>query len=88
VRLDLLFRGPSAEADRQAILAVEVDGSILFPDARSTRDIRNAPLRIEIESALMGIRATAAKARMEHSGLGTPQEAERLDRIGEQWDRA
>jgi hypothetical protein len=86
VRLDLLFRGPSAEADRQAILAVEVDGSILFPDARSTRDIRKAPLRIEVESALMGIRAAAAKARMQHSGLGTPQEAEQADRMQEQSD--
>ena len=86
VRLDLLFRGSSAEVDRQAILAVEVDGSILVPDARSTRDIRDAPLRVEVEAVLMSIRAAAAKARMEHSGLGTPQEAEQADRIREQSD--
>ena len=65
VRLDLLIRGPSAEADRLAILAVEVDGAILVPDARSTRDIRNVLVRAEVESALLGIRSAAANARME-----------------------
>ena len=86
VRLDLLFRGSSAEVDRLAILAVEVDGTILVLDARSTRDIRGAPLRVEVESALLGIRAAAANARMEQARL-VVQQTEQAERIRESLDR-
>jgi hypothetical protein len=87
VRLDLLFRGPSAEADRLAILAVEVDGEIVVPDARSTRDIRNVLVRAEVESALLGIRDAAAKARMGQAGPVAQHQAEQADRIREKSDR-
>ena len=81
VRLDLLFRGPSAEGDRLAILAVEVDGEMLVPDARSTRDIRNVLVRAEVESALLGIRSAAANARMELERLVAQPQAEHAERI-------